>query len=78
MTTVALVILVLVLGPVLVSMVIEALRPAPPIPEELAWSREIATRYAAVKGHRLNLDALRGVGVEERTLPDHSQGRTGG
>ena len=44
---------VLLLGPVLVSMVIEALRPAPPIPAELGWAAEIPVQYAAVRGHRL-------------------------
>lgn len=44
---------VLLLGPVLVSMIIEALRPAPPIPEQLAWAGEIPIQYTAVKGHRL-------------------------
>ena len=51
----ALVMLVVVLlfGPVLVSLIVEALRPAPPIPGELAWAREIPIQWAAVKGHRL-------------------------
>ena len=51
--TIVIFIMILVFGPVLVSMVIEALRPAPPIPEELTWGREIPIRWAAVKGHRL-------------------------
>jgi len=46
-------IMILVIGPVLVSMVIEALRPVPPIPEELAWAGDIAIQYTSVKGHRL-------------------------
>ena len=45
--------LVLLFGLVLASLVVEALRPAPPIPGELAWAREIPIQWAAVKGHRL-------------------------
>ncbi len=46
-------IVVLVFGPVLVSMAVEALRPAPPTPQALAWAPEIPIRYATVNGHRL-------------------------
>ncbi len=52
-TIIVVLIVLLVLGPVFVSMVIEALRPAPPIPVELGWSSDIPIKYAAVHGHRL-------------------------
>ena len=51
--TIIILIVVLVFGPVLASMVVEALRPAPPIPEKLAWAPEIPIQYAAVDGRRL-------------------------
>jgi len=44
---------IVLFGSVLVSLIVEALRPAPPIPGELAWAREIPIQWAAVKGHRL-------------------------
>jgi len=44
---------VLLFGTVLVSLIIEALRPAPPIPLALAWAGEIPIQYAVIKGHRL-------------------------
>jgi pimeloyl-ACP methyl ester carboxylesterase len=44
---------VLGLGLVLVSLVVEALRRAPPVPERLAWAPEIPVQYATVHGHRL-------------------------
>ena len=55
MNAVSLIVLIAVVlfGPVLVSMVIEALRPAPPAPAELAWAPEIPIRHAVVNGHRL-------------------------
>ncbi len=55
MNAVAIIVLVgvLLLGLVLVSMLIEALRPAPPVPEVLAWAAEIPIRYAVVNGPRL-------------------------
>jgi pimeloyl-ACP methyl ester carboxylesterase len=52
-TAIIILIVVLVFGPVLVSMLMEALRPVPPVPETLAWAPEIPIRYAAVNGHRL-------------------------
>lgn len=46
-------IVVLLFGSVLLSMFIEALRPAPRVPEKLGWAPEIPIHYAAVKGQRL-------------------------
>lgn len=46
-------ILVLVFGPVLVSMAVEALRPAPPVPDTLAWAPSIPIQYTTVNGCRL-------------------------
>lgn len=44
---------VLLFGCVLLSMVVEALRSAPRVPEKLGWAPEIPIRYATVKGQRL-------------------------
>lgn len=46
-------ILVLVFGPVLVSMVVEALRPPPPVPGTLAWAPSVPIQYTTVNGYRL-------------------------
>jgi pimeloyl-ACP methyl ester carboxylesterase len=51
--TVIALILVLVFGPVLVSMIIEILRPAPPTPHALAWDPSIPIHYTTVNGCRL-------------------------
>lgn len=51
--TVITLILVLVLGPVLVSMIIEVLRPTPPTPHTLAWAPAIPIHYTTVDGCRL-------------------------
>lgn len=48
-----LLIAVLVFGLVLVSMVIEGLRPVPPTPQELAWAPEIPVQYATIDGRHL-------------------------
>jgi len=52
LTLIALV-LVLLFGPVLVSMVVEALRPTPPVPDKLAWAPATPIHYTTVNGHRL-------------------------
>jgi len=46
-------VLVLVFGPVLVSMVVEALRPMPPVPDQLAWAPATPIQYTTVNGHQL-------------------------
>lgn len=45
---------VLVFGPVVVSLLIEAMRPVPPAPEKLAWAADIPIQYVTVNGHRLH------------------------
>lgn len=47
------IILVLLFGPVFISMIIEALRPAPPLPDTLAWAPAIPIQYTTVNGLRL-------------------------
>lgn len=44
---------VLVFAPVVVSLIVEALRPTPSTPDKLAWAPEIPIQYAVVHGHRL-------------------------
>lgn len=51
--TIILLVAALVLGPVVISMIVEALRPHPPIPDKLAWAPEIPIQYTTVKDHRL-------------------------
>lgn len=51
--TIITLIVVFVLGPVLISVIVEALRPTPPTPDKLAWAPEIPIQYTTVNGHRL-------------------------
>jgi len=46
-------ILVLVFGPVLISLAVEAMRPAPPVPDKLTWAPSIPIQYTTVNGRRL-------------------------
>lgn len=45
--------LALGIGMVLISMIVEATRPAVSIPDRLAWAPEIGSQYATVNGYRL-------------------------
>lgn len=51
--TIVTLIVVLLVGSVLISLMIEALRRAPPLPDKLAWAPQIPIQYTTVKGHRL-------------------------
>ena len=51
--TVIALILVLVFGPVLISMIVETLRPIPLAPQALAWAPSIPIQYITVNSHRL-------------------------
>src|SRR5437016_2762086 len=46
-------ILCLAFAPVVVSLVVEALRPAVTAPDRLGWSSDIAIQYVTVRGSRL-------------------------
>jgi pimeloyl-ACP methyl ester carboxylesterase len=51
--TIIVLIVALMFGPVVVSLLIEAMRPKPPVPEKLAWAAQIPIQYATVNGYRL-------------------------
>jgi pimeloyl-ACP methyl ester carboxylesterase len=45
--------LILAIGMVLISLIVERLRPAVSVPDKLAWAPDIPIQYQAVNGHRL-------------------------
>ena len=47
------IILALVISPVLVSYIVEALRPKPREPSKLSWDKDIPIEYVDVNGVRL-------------------------
>jgi hypothetical protein len=57
-TTWIIVILVLAFGPVLISFVVEALRPVPKVPVELSWGTDIPVDYVTVGGVKLRYITL--------------------
>ncbi len=57
-TTWIIVILVLAFGPVLISFVVEALRPVPKVPVELSWGTGIPVDYVTVGGIKLRYITL--------------------
>lgn len=47
------VLVAVVLGPVIVSHLVERLRPEPPVPDTLGWASAVPIRYLDVEGYRL-------------------------